>query len=127
MICARIAAGENLSAMCDQEDFPYAESTVYLWFRKFPEFSEQYAQARTARADVRADRIDGYRQKVINGEMSVDVAKCVFDMEKWQAGKENPKYSDKPSTVVNNTIYNRPEEDLDREIGDLMGKVGDAT
>lgn len=55
-ICARIAEGESLRAVCLADDKP-AASTVCLWVVDHPEFAERYARAREAQAHLIADEI----------------------------------------------------------------------
>ncbi len=110
-ICERVALGDNLNKLCDLDEFP-CQDTVYRWLRNIPEFSEKYAQAREARADARSDRIDDYRNQVISGDMLPEVARVVFDMEKWQAGKENAKrYGEKVQNEHSGTIGVTAESD----------------
>ena len=50
-ICARIASGETITSLCEQEGFPHV-STVYRWQEQQPSFRESYARARDIQADV---------------------------------------------------------------------------
>ena len=94
-ICDRIACGENINVVSGDEGMP-AQSTIYKWLGEHAEFSANYAQARVRRADARSDRVDDYKRRMLSGELTPDVAHKAFDMERWQAGKENPrKYGDK--------------------------------
>lgn len=116
-ICTRIAAGESLRAICQDEHMP-AASTVFLWLIKHLEFSEQYARAREAQADFLADEIieisdDGTNDwmvrngkdgedstYVLNGE-HVQRSKLRVDSRKWFASKVAPKkYGDKVETTL---------------------------
>lgn len=56
VICERIAGGESLRAICDDEALP-AMSTVFKWLAEDEKFSEQYARAREAQADALFDDI----------------------------------------------------------------------
>jgi len=94
-ICAEIGKGSNLNKLCDLPDFPN-QDTVYSWLLRKPEFSENYARARSLRAGVRSDRVDDYCKMVLAGELDANSARVIIDAEKWQAGKENPKvYGDR--------------------------------
>lgn len=94
-ICRRVAGGENVDVITRDKDMPHRD-TVYSWLREFPEFADEYARAREARADARSDRIDDWVKKAVDGEIDHQVARLAIDAEKWQAGKENPKrYGDK--------------------------------
>lgn len=54
-ICSRIAVGETLTAICEDEDMP-DRVTVWRWLGR-PDFSQLYARAREAQADFEADEI----------------------------------------------------------------------
>jgi hypothetical protein len=96
-ICDAIAGGSNLEQLSRDPGYP-DKDTLYAWLRKHKEFSDEYERARTRRAYARSDRIDGLKDQVIAGMIDPAVARVAFDMERWQAGKENPKFSEK--TVV---------------------------
>ncbi len=57
-ICRRLAEGESLRAICADKAIP-GISTVMGWLfdGNHGEFSEQYARAREAQAEIRADEI----------------------------------------------------------------------
>lgn len=54
-ICERLAKGEPLYRICEDDDLPGC-TTVYGWERKNPSFSARVARARQAGADYCADR-----------------------------------------------------------------------
>ena len=95
-ICKLVSEGETLASIAREPTQP-CKDTIYKWLAKNAwDFVERYARARVLRADARADRIDDIRQQVAAGTMRPDQGRVIFDMERWQAGKENPsKYSDK--------------------------------
>ncbi len=111
-ICDRIANGESLRQIADDEGMP-AASTVFVWLSQDPTFSEQYARAREAQADAIFDEIlliadDGRNDWVErkdqedanmgwreNGE-ALRRSQLRIDARKWMAGKLRPKkYGDK--------------------------------
>lgn len=53
-ICARIANGETLRAICRDDDMP-SWQTVYLWIRTRPQFNELIACARETGFDAIAE------------------------------------------------------------------------
>lgn len=53
-ICTRVAAGEALSTICDEEGMP-ARTTLYRWSDQRPGFHEAFARACAIAADTRAD------------------------------------------------------------------------
>lgn len=104
-ICARLAEGESLRAICSDEDMP-AMSSVFLWLGKHPEFSERYARAREAQADALFEDIleiaddarndwmerkgEGDAGWQANGE-HLHRSRLRIDARKWMAGKLRPK------------------------------------
>lgn len=56
VICIRIAEGESLRKILRDEGMP-AQSTVYDWLLRHPDFAEQYTRAREEQADSLADEI----------------------------------------------------------------------
>ena len=64
---------------------------IYSWFRKYPEFANDYARARELRADSRSDRIDGHVELVVAGKLDANAARVIIDAEKWQAAHEQPR------------------------------------
>ena len=91
LICSEIAAGSNLNKICELETMP-DRVTVYRWLRTVESFRNNYACAREDRADWRADRIDKICAKVESGDLDANAARVIIDAEKWQAGKERPKF-----------------------------------
>lgn len=117
-ICVRLAMGESLLKICCDSDMP-AQSTVYLWLLKNPDFSEKYARARAWQADTLADETidiadDGRNDWMeragregqapgweLNGE-HVQRSRLRIDQRKWYAGKLSPKkYGDKIDVTAN--------------------------
>lgn len=113
-ICERLADGESLKAMCEEEDMP-ARSTVFKWLAK-PEnkqFVDMYTRAREEQADALFDEIlaisddgrndwmerkdaeeenIGWRE---NGE-ALKRSHLRIEARKWAAAKLMPrKYSEK--------------------------------
>lgn len=109
-ICERLANGESLSGICEDDHMP-TKATVFRWIGSFPEFKNQYARAREAQADAIFDEIlhiantpvIGQKVKKI-GDAVVEVTegdmiehrRLQIDARKWMAGKLRPKvYGDK--------------------------------
>lgn len=110
VICERIANGESLKAICEENGMP-CKSTVFKWLSERTEFSDKYTRAREAQADALFDDIlsiadDGkndwmeknYGEEtrwVENGE-ALRRSQLRIDARKWMAGKLKPKkYGDK--------------------------------
>ena len=108
-ICQRLAEGESLRAICADKAMP-AISTVMGWLfdGNHDGFSEQYARAREAQAEIRADEIvdiaddasgdftadkDG---KLAANNEHIQRSRLRVDARKWIAAKLLPKrYGDK--------------------------------
>lgn len=110
-ICERIAKGESLRAICEDDDMP-SKTSVFRWLADNEIFRDQYARAREDQADFYAEEIiaisdDGKndwmeRQSesekgaginngwVLNGE-HVQRSRLRVDSRKWIASKLAPK------------------------------------
>lgn len=57
-ICKRIAAGETLTGICEDDDMPPVQTVRHwLWADQNPEFSKAYRSAREAQMDAWTDEI----------------------------------------------------------------------
>ena len=108
-ICRRLAEGESLRTICTDKAMP-DKATVMRWLfdGKHEDFVEQYARAREAQAEVRADEIvdiadddtkdfmadkDG---KLVADHEHIQRSRLRVDARKWIAAKLLPKrYGDK--------------------------------
>lgn len=100
-ICLRIADGQSLRLICEDEDYP-DRSTVFRWLGDpdNTEFRDQYARAREASADADADDIAYYARRAADGKIEPAAARAAIDGLKWSAGKRKPKvYGDKVAVV----------------------------
>lgn len=124
-LCRGIAAGLSVAKCCKMENMPSKE-TIFQWLMVDAEFSDQYARARTARADARAERIDEICEKVELGTLGANEARVIIDAEKWQAGKENQKrYGDK-LTLDGDMNMKISDDQLESRLAHLLGKAGAA-
>lgn len=100
-ICNRIADGESLRAICEDDEMPSREG-VRGWLVAQPAFAGQYARAREEQGDTMADlMLDVANESPGQTEHGVDAAEVAnrrlkIDVLKWRAGKLRPKvYGDK--------------------------------
>lgn len=110
-ICIRLGQGESLRTICKDEGMP-AQSTVYVWLQRFPEFTEQYARAREEQAETHADEIvsiadetpaikevrdkDGNVIDITLDSAYIAWQKQRIEARKWNAAKQRPKkYGDR--------------------------------
>lgn len=100
-LCARLACGEPISKICQDEDMP-ALTTIYRWLKQYDDFRKMYEEARKDGAHSFADQIahiiDMEPLKVIdeNGNVKFDPASIAWnrlrmDGRKWLAAKYLPK------------------------------------
>lgn len=106
-ICERIALGESVRSICDDEAMP-SMSTVFKWLRDNEGFSQQYARARETQADTIVDEIldiaddgrnDWMEKRNSDGENigwqengeAMRRSQLRIDARKWMAGKLRPK------------------------------------
>lgn len=139
LICLRLAEGESLRSICNDDDMP-CKATVMRWLRSWPEFRDQYACAREAQADTLFDEVldiadESSNDTIIDPETGhertnhevVARAKLRIDARKWMAGKLRPKvYGDKLDLEHSGALdlKNMSDEDLERRIQQLMKEAG---
>ena len=107
LICEQIVEGKSLSMICRPNGMPKL-STIFGWFRKHPDFAENYARAVDQRVETFAEQIveiadDGTNDWVevldkdgavshyqVNGE-AVQRSRLRVDARKWIAAQMKPK------------------------------------
>ncbi len=146
-ICTRLAEGESLRSICDDAAIP-ARSTVLGWLfdGEHEEFIDQYACAREAQAEGRADEIVDIADDVLSdfttdkdGKVTVNHdhiqrSRLRVDARKWIAAKLLPKrYGDKMQHTGDGGGPIRVRPDLskftDEELNALeriLGRTADA-
>ncbi|MDO8377424.1 hypothetical protein [Phenylobacterium sp.] len=88
-VCERLAAGsQGLEAVCAAPDLP-SSATVYRWLADYPEFADQYGEARRIQAHRMFDEARAIAKAAT--AKSVAVAKLRIDTLKWQAAKLAPR------------------------------------
>jgi hypothetical protein len=121
-ICQRLANGESLLAICENEGYP-TRDTVRKWADIDPDFHMQYVRAREAQAEHYVDemtliaddgRNDFMEKQRQNGETFVDVNREHLDRSKIRIATRQwiiervlaNKYGPKPQVVVQNNQQN---------------------
>lgn len=112
-ICQSLAEGRSLRSACLLKGMPHL-STVLRWVNDYPEFREQYARAREARADMLAEDMlriadtpqlgvtikDGPKGKEVTKGDMIDHRRLQVDVRKWNAARMAPKkYGDRSETT----------------------------
>lgn len=107
IICERIANGESLKAICEDEGMP-DKATVFRWLAVNEALRDKYALAREAQADALFDDIltiaddgqndwmerkngDGENIRWMENGEALRRSQLRIDARKWMAGKLRPK------------------------------------
>ncbi len=112
VICAKLAAGESMRTVCNDDSLP-CRATLFTWLRKHPEFLDQYTRAKEESADalieesldIADDGSNDWMERLgkdgesagwqLNGE-HVQRSKLRIETRKWMASKLKPKkYGDR--------------------------------
>lgn len=110
-ICLRMAAGDLLVEIVEEEEFPASMSSVYRWLEDHPDFRQAYARAREMQGHAAAERavVAGRKATAENAA----AARVKFDADRWFAAKLLPKsYGDQSATTINNTVIVDDEKRL---------------
>lgn len=114
LICARLADGKGLKAICEDDDMP-ARSTVYEWLDAHREFRTRYARARDIQADHHADEIIEIADAVTTAEQA-QIARVKIGAREWKAAKLAPKrYGDRLELAGEVGLARVSSAPLDRE------------
>lgn len=87
-LCLRIAQGEIWHKICNTGRMP-SYTTLYAWLRKYPDFAEDYAQAREMAADLRADKVLVVAEEATAATVQRD--RLRVGALQWHASKAAPK------------------------------------
>jgi len=96
-VCQRLAGGESLRKICEDEALPVM-SSILLWVVSGrlvegteKEFSEHYMQAREAAGFSHADRVADVAVRALDEGLDPQVARAAMDGFKWAAERMSPK------------------------------------
>lgn len=99
-ICAKLASGSSLRAICALEAMP-CMSSVFLWLTKHKDFSENYRDAQRERASAMFEELIEIGDDVEADAAAVSKAKLRVDTRKWALSRMDPKrYGDKVTQEV---------------------------
>ena len=99
-ICARMAEGEPLTAICAAPALP-ERGTVYDWLVVHPEFQLMYARARELQADAVFDEIAQLECSLLTPETNmttVAAVRVIIDARKWRLARMHRKYTEAAPT-----------------------------
>lgn len=121
-ICDSIAStSKGTKKLCKENTHWPCQDTLFTWLKIYPEFSEQYAQAKRCQIEIFIDEIleiadDTSQDRVVN-EGENDICNSEFiarsrlriDTRKWLASKLVPKIygASKNETVVNTSVLEK--------------------
>jgi hypothetical protein len=112
-ICERIAQGESLKHITDDEEMP-SRSSVHSWLLdgKHKEFLDKYEEAREMQADVYADEMDDIAHDL---KYDTQRARLIIDTRKWTSSKLKPKKYGEKLDLSGDTTVTHKYEDMDDE------------
>ena len=99
-ICARIAEGESLRAICNDTHMPNWR-TVWRWLDSNDDFASRCARARTLQAEALECDMAEIEADTLSGAVDPKAANVVLSSKRWRAAKLAPKkYGDKIQTEL---------------------------
>lgn len=103
-ICDTIAShGAGIKNLCKENSSWPSHNTIYRWLANYPEFRDQYAQAKQCQVEILVDEIleiadDSSEDDFVNGQGQVSCnsewiarSRLRIDTRKWLASKLVPK------------------------------------
>jgi hypothetical protein len=87
-ICQRIARGDAWYRIANTDGLP-SYDTLYVWLRKYPDFAEDFAQAREIAADLRADKTLAVAEEATAATVQRDRLRVAA--LQWHAAKAAPR------------------------------------
>lgn len=126
-ICERIAEGETLSAICEDEGMPQ-RSTFRRWMVRQPELRKAYEAARELQSHSLFDEALDLVRRLKTGELEnaqVNAYRVALEQLRWSAAKLNPaQYGEKqnPSGVLNVQIITSLDLGKGQQLGPAPGE-----
>jgi len=94
-ICARVAEGESLRAICRSEGMP-DRRTLQRWMEKDTRFAAKCAKAHLLQADALQEGMADIEGQTLAGKIDPKAASVVLSSQRWRAEKLFPeKYGNK--------------------------------
>lgn len=128
-ICERIADGESLRTICEQDNMPN-KATVFRWLAQDEKLGDQYARAREKQADslfdeclAIADQYDS-SEKLENDTDHIQRARLRIDTRKWMAGKLRPKVYGEKLELENKHSLSDPLTELLTAVAEGGKRIG---
>lgn len=117
-ICSRIALGESLRKICEDEHLP-SYTTVMNWLKEHSTFLESYARAREDQADTIYAEIMEVEERLESGEIEPNTARVLGDLKRWRAARMKPRvYGD--SRQIEISDKDKYDHLTDKQLADLV-------
>jgi hypothetical protein len=114
-ILERIAAGESLRSICQDERMP-ARSTVARFIMIDADFQAKCARARELQADYFDERIQDTAESCIEGKVDPHAAKVAISAWEWMAAKRAPKKYGDQLEITGKIEHSRAQEIRDARV-----------
>ena len=112
-ICAMLACGTTpLHRLAKQNDTFPAETNIYKWMWKYPEFRQKYLDAKEAQAILIADEIMQCLWDTDERTEAIAKMNLVLNGAKWHLSKLAPKQFGDKKHVTQDMNLNVHEQDL---------------
>jgi hypothetical protein len=113
-ICKELALGRSLRSVCREDSMPCLQ-TIFEWFAKYPEFSDQYDKAKKERAET---FVEDLTEIADDSSLDPQRARLMVDTRKWLACKVLPKkYGEKTEIEHSGSV----------SIGTLLNEISGKT
>lgn len=120
-LCARLAGGMSLRAICRGRDMP-SRNTVLRWVGENETFRDQYVRAMEARALAQGEEVDEIANMVLRGDLDPRAGAVAMEGKKWSASRMAPKvWGDR--VMIDKTV--RRVEHLRIEIAERLALLVD--
>lgn len=118
IILERLATGESLVQICQDEKMPGLR-TVMRWAAELDDFGTEYVRAREAQAEVMDDKI---MTSAASAKTDAQAARVEIEAYKWRAAKLAPKrYGDKIDvTTGGEAMRNMDETAMAARVASLL-------
>lgn len=125
-ICARLAAGESLRAICTEEEMPSRE-TVREWLHKDEAFAGQYARAREEQQVTLAEEVLE-EARAITSQADAMKVREFGNHVRWMAERMAPKvFGAKQDLHITGDFEKLSEAELMEKVRGLMSELNDGT
>ena len=122
--CEAVANGA--SAVAAARDININPSTIYEWLDAHPQFSNDYARARSMRGDHYGSKVAEIASRCLAGEVEPAQARVAIDGYKWTAARMAPKqWSEKRQLELNvsGSVQHQHIHKTEQQLIDDLGAI----